>query len=203
MEARRPACFTFSQILQDNSSSVGDTRAAWGTRIFNGPPSISTTVIGNDTQLVPSAASVSLTVHLSASQLFLSTQLTQRQSVVQLMSAIIGLAGIIGAFATVFGIVERNGSIFIPRAYNSRPTVAPSTQATPTEAENSSASCAQVGSSGVAQIKSRATDEPQSEHMGPESITVMVPQRSPPAPYSARNRAPVTHRWLDPDGVEF
>lgn len=51
--------------------------------MFNGKPSIDTTLVGNDTQIVPSASSVMLSVELSASQLYLFVEVTQKQSIVQ------------------------------------------------------------------------------------------------------------------------
>lgn len=75
--------------------------------MFNGQPEVTTAVVGNNTRIVPSAVSVTVAVNLGVSQLYVSVQLSQKQSVVQLMSAIIGLAGILGAFASAFGVTER------------------------------------------------------------------------------------------------
>ena len=51
--------------------------------MFNGKPSVDTAPVGNDTRIVPTSSSVALTVELGASQLYLSVELTQKQSIVQ------------------------------------------------------------------------------------------------------------------------
>jgi hypothetical protein len=58
---------------------------------------------------VPNSASVQIDVSLFASQLYASVQATEKQTILQLVSSLVGLLGILGAFATLFKLVERVG----------------------------------------------------------------------------------------------
>jgi hypothetical protein len=59
--------------------------------------------------LVPNAAAVRVSISLSASQLYAYILATEKQTTLQLVSSLVGLLGILGAFATAFKVVERLG----------------------------------------------------------------------------------------------
>jgi hypothetical protein len=112
------------QVLRD---SVSDVQLR-GTQAFSGALSVSSTPINSGSVVIPNTAAVKLQVNLIASQLYSSITITEKQSAlqvcvcarvylwfdpnwpvpnsVQLLSSLIGLAGIIGLFAHAFKISE-------------------------------------------------------------------------------------------------
>lgn len=91
-------------LLDVRSTAPGRGR---GTDAFKGALSFAVpTTIDSTTTLVPNAAALTIRVDLSASQLYTSVTIQQLQSPVQLLSAILSLAGVLGSFAMVFSTTE-------------------------------------------------------------------------------------------------
>jgi hypothetical protein len=93
------------QRLDDAVRSISSR----GHVAFTSAAQVTTTLLTATTALVPNSAAVQVSVSLAASQLYASVQATQKQTIVQLVSSLVGLFGILGAFATLFKIVERIG----------------------------------------------------------------------------------------------
>ena len=61
--------------------------------------------------VAPAAAAVSLTLSFALQTFYTQTTLTPRQTVVQLLSSIIGVAGIFGLFGTLLGLLDAAGAV--------------------------------------------------------------------------------------------
>ena len=102
--------WTLPTLLAVLNSSVPSASSARGFVVTNGAHAVATAPLAagapGAAAVIPRTANVTLALFFPLQTIFAHTVLSQRQSVTELLSSIVGLAGVFGLFATLLGAYD-------------------------------------------------------------------------------------------------